>query len=62
MNIIKNMEAVVIAALALTFVSAVASARVPHKPAPVATVADSVTTIVVTGKRLNPEQKAAFAG
>lgn len=64
MDIIKNMEALVIAAVALTFVTAVATAAAPapRKAAPVAITSDSVTTIVVTGKRLSAEQKAALAG
>ncbi|NHZ42324.1 hypothetical protein [Massilia aquatica] len=67
MNIVKNMEAVVIAAVALTFVTAMASAEAPRaravSNAPAAAVkADSeMTTIVVTGKRLTAAQKANLA-
>lgn len=68
MNIVKNMEAVVIAAVALTFVTAMASAEAPRAPsavssAPAAAVkADTdMTTIVVTGKRLTAAQKANLA-
>ncbi len=63
MNIVKSMEAIVIGALAMTFVAAVAtaSAPAPRKATPVAVSADSMTTIVVTGKRLTPGQKAALA-
>jgi hypothetical protein len=68
MNIVKNMEAVVIAAVALTFVTAMASAEAPRarnaaQNAPAAAVkADSdMTTIVVTGKRLTAAQKAKLA-
>ncbi|NHZ65193.1 hypothetical protein [Massilia genomosp. 1] len=68
MNIVKNMEAVVIAAVALTFVTAMASAEAPRarsaaQTAPAAAVkADSeMTTIVVTGKRLTAAQKADLA-
>lgn len=67
MNIVKNMEAVVIAAVALTFVTAMASAEAPRTRAaaqatPAAIKADSeMTTIVVTGKRLTAAQKAKLA-
>ncbi len=70
MNIVKNMEAVVIAAVALTFVTAMASAEAPRArnaastvPAAAAAVkADTeMTTIVVTGKRLTAAQKANLA-
>lgn len=69
MNIVKNMEAVVIAAVALTFVTAMASAEAPRarsaaQAAPAAAVkADNsdMTTIVVTGKRLTAAQKAKLA-
>ncbi|UOD27217.1 hypothetical protein INH39_16905 [Massilia violaceinigra] len=68
MNIVKNMEAVVIAAVALTFVTAMASAEAPrarpvsNAPAAAAVKADSeMTTIVVTGKRLTAAQKANLA-
>ncbi|NHZ35170.1 hypothetical protein [Massilia rubra] len=68
MNIVKNMEAVVIAAVALTFVTAMASAEAPRARSAAQTVpaaaikADSeMTTIVVTGKRLTAAQKADLA-
>ena len=59
MNIVKSMEAIVIAAVAMTFVTAVAtaSAPAPRKAAPAAST-ESMTTIVVTAKRLTPAQKA----
>ena len=62
MNIVRNMEAIVIGAVAMTFVTAVAtaSAPAPRKPVAVHTVAENVTTIVVTGKRLSAQEKAQF--
>ena len=61
-KVMRNMEAVVIAAVATTFVTAVAtaSAPVPRKQAQSAVAVDNVTTIVVTGKRLTAAQKASF--
>jgi hypothetical protein len=72
MNIVKNMEAVVIAAVALTFVTAMASAEAPRarsaaQTSPAAAVKTGseanadMTTIVVTGKRLTAAQKANLA-
>ncbi|ATQ74389.1 hypothetical protein CR152_07610 [Massilia violaceinigra] len=72
MNIVKNMEAVVIAAVALTFVTAMASAEAPRartaaptSPAAAAKadadVKADMTTIVVTGKRLSAAEKAKLA-
>ena len=67
MNILKNLEAVVIGAVALTFVTAMATAAtapapLPKKTAPVAVVVGDDTnmvTIVVTGTRLTKEEKKA---
>ena len=63
MNVIKSMEAIVIGALAMTFLTAVATASAPtsRKAAPLATATESMTVIVVTGKRLTPAQKANLA-
>ncbi|MDM5176376.1 hypothetical protein F2P44_27270 [Massilia sp. CCM 8695] len=68
MNIVKNMEAVLIAAVALTFVTAMASAEAPRarsaaptSPAAAAKADTDMTTIVVTGKRLSAAEKAKQA-
>ena len=66
MNIVKNMEAVVIAAVALTFVTALASAQAPRArsaapTSPAAAAKADMTTIVVTGKRLTAAEKAKLA-
>ncbi|HEX8612976.1 MAG TPA: hypothetical protein VF800_16945 [Telluria sp.] len=72
MNIVKNMEAVVIAAVALTFVTAMASAEAPRARSAASSVPSAaaktdseakadMTTIVVTGKRLSAAQKANLA-
>ena len=63
MNLAKSMEAIVIAAFAMTFLTAVATASAPTRStAPVAVKTETMTTIVVTGKRLTAAQKAALAG
>ena len=65
MNILGNLEAVVIAAVALTFVTAVATAAPAPvvKAAPVAVAANaSIATVVVTGKRLTTQQKMKSHG
>ncbi len=68
MNILKNLEAVVIGAVALTFVTAMATAATTpapapaDKPAPVAVAAGddvNMVTIVDTGTRLTLAQKKA---
>lgn len=65
MNIVKSMEAIVIGAVAMTFITAVATAAAPapapKKAAVAVATADNVTTIVVAAKRLTPAQKAALA-
>ena len=64
-TIVRNFEAVVIAALAVTFVTAfantaIAATAVPpvKRQAVVETV--PIVTIVMVGKRLSPAQKAAL--
>ena len=60
MNVLKNMEAIFIVAVALSL-SASAFAKAPVATAP--TIANSTKTIkvVITGKRLSPAEKAQMA-
>ena len=63
MNLAKSMEAIVIAAFAMTFLTAVATASAPTRStAPAAVTSETMTTIVVTGKRLTAAQKAGLVG
>ncbi len=66
MNIAKNMEAIFVAAIALSCVTAFATAATPA-PAPRLTSVNvevangKIPTIVVTAKRLTAAQKAKLA-
>ncbi len=70
MNILRNLEAVVIVATALTFVTAVATAAttpapvVKAAPAAVAvnTSVSNIATVVVTGKRSSTQAKMKSNG
>ena len=68
MNILRNLEAVVIVAAALTFVTAVATAAgttpaPAAKPAPVVVAADAnIATVVVSAKRPVTQQKMKSHG
>lgn len=64
MNIAKNMEAIFVAAVALTCVTAFASNVVPAVRGPGAEVALStgkMATVVITGKRPSAAEKAKLA-
>ena len=65
MNIAKNMEAIVVAIIAIAAATSLATASVPaSRTAPAASVAsvDSVAmhTVYVSAKRLSAEEKAAL--
>jgi hypothetical protein len=62
MNVLKNMEAIFIVAVALSF-SAAAIAKEPVRAAKAPTVANSskVYKVVITGKRLSKAEKAQLA-
>lgn len=64
MNIAKNMEAIFIAAVALTCVTAFASNAAPAvrgTRAEVALSTGKMATVVITGKRLSAAEKAKLA-
>ncbi|UUZ49529.1 hypothetical protein LP420_04365 [Massilia sp. B-10] len=66
MNILKNFEAVFIAATVVTTFAAYATAHVPEvrsaQASPAAVVADGkMSTVVVKAKRLTAAQKAAMS-
>lgn len=63
MNILKDMEAIFLVAVALTF-SAAAIAKEPVRAAKAPTVANSskMIKVVITGKRLTKAEKAQLAG
>ena len=65
MNIAKNMEAIFIVVLALAGATDIATAAVPayrtaHASVALAADAGTMPTVIVTAKRLSPEQKAAL--
>jgi hypothetical protein len=62
MNILKNMEAIFIVAVALSCASAYAKAPAPRTaPAPAITKTNKMITVVITGKRPAAAQKAQMA-
>ena len=65
MNIAKNMEAIVVAIIAIAAATSLATASVPASrsaPAAIAASADTLTThvVYVSAKRLSAEEKAAL--
>lgn len=60
MNIAKNMEFVFVLAVALTCASAFAAPTKRLNNSLVAVSGGKMVSVVVTGKRLTPAQKAAF--
>ncbi len=59
MNILRNMEAIfIVAVAALTCLSAFAAPTMVHAPAHQATGNSKMIKVVITGKRLSPLQKA----
>ncbi|MES2019486.1 MAG: hypothetical protein V4484_23590 [Pseudomonadota bacterium] len=57
MNLVKNMEAVFVAIVILAGITTYATAKVTTGPV---AAKEKVSTVVVTGKRLTPAQKAAL--
>ena len=65
MNIAKNMEAIVVAIIAIAAATSLATASVPASrsaPAAIVASADAVTThvVYVSARRLSAEEKAAL--